>query len=111
MIVKICFLFLVTTESTSSTEDDLVPPPLPAKTRDSNDYSNLLNQIDAVNTVTLRNQVALFSKPLPNIPYTQIANSSYDTVDINRLISLDERKRPPTPPPKPARNPKSPTPL
>lgn len=96
---------LVTTDSTTS-EDDTIPPPLPAKTRDSNDYSNL--PISCVNIRETGNEnysiiVGRFPhRPLPAEP-NFISNSSYDYVDAQSLMEK-QRPRPPTPPPKPSRN-------
>lgn len=96
---------LVTTDSTTS-EDDSIPPPLPAKTRDSNDYSNLplacVNIQDSCGSENYSIVVGRWgNKPLPAEPIC-INNSSYDYVDAQTLI--ENRRRPPTPPPKPTRN-------
>lgn len=96
---------LVTTDSTTS-EDDTIPPPLPAKTRDSNDYSNL--PISCVNIRETGNENYSIivgrwgNRPLPAEP-NFISNSSYDYVDAQSLMEK-QRPRPPTPPPKPSRN-------
>ncbi|XP_065074251.1 dedicator of cytokinesis protein 1 isoform X2 [Ochlerotatus camptorhynchus] len=100
---------IITNDSTTS-EEDLVPPPLPMKTRDS-DYSNLpLNDSALHRRLTVASHY-VSCKPLPPIPTTVAINSSYDVVEMrnNSVIMIgspiyDERKRPPTPPPKPARN-------
>lgn len=111
---------IVTTDSTTS-EDD-IPPPLPVKTRDSSDYSNLPNSPNNNdNMATLRNTGKYKNKPLPAIPTTAVTqelssppppqtltvigavNQSYDYVETKNPC-LDDKRRPPTPPPKPARN-------
>ncbi|XP_058812929.1 dedicator of cytokinesis protein 1 isoform X3 [Topomyia yanbarensis] len=109
---------IITNGSTTS-EEDLVPPPLPLKTRDS-DYSNLPLNDSALHRRMLGAASHYVScKPLPPVPTaggstatsttTVVINSSYDVVETrnNHVIVIgayDERKRPPTPPPKPARN-------
>lgn len=99
----------MTTDSTTS-EDDSIPPPLPAKIRDSNcsdsDYSNLpiacVNIQDSCGNENYSIVVGRWgNKPLPAEPIC-INNSSYDYVDAQSLI--ENRRRPPTPPPKPTRN-------
>ncbi|XP_075145511.1 dedicator of cytokinesis protein myoblast city isoform X3 [Haematobia irritans] len=107
-----------TTDSTSA-EEDLIPPPLPAKTRDSTDFSSLNYSLDW-NT----SQFSLGGALSPNGTITRttscstttsIVNTSYEYVETkNFLISSssiantnnnsDDKKRPPTPPPKPSRN-------
>uniref|UniRef100_A0A1Q3FGS7 Putative signaling protein n=1 Tax=Culex tarsalis TaxID=7177 RepID=A0A1Q3FGS7_CULTA len=104
---------IITNDSTTS-EEDLVPPPLPVKTaassRDS-DYSNLpLNESALHRRLTGGGGPGshyITFKPLPPVP--TVINSAYDVVETrnNSVIvvgSYDDRKRPPTPPPKPARN-------
>ncbi|XP_021694043.1 dedicator of cytokinesis protein 1 isoform X3 [Aedes aegypti] len=101
---------IITNGSTTS-EEDLVPPPLPMKTRDS-DYGNVpLNESSLYRRTTSASHY-VSCKPLPPVP-TGIVNSAYDVVETrnNSVIVIssggiiyDERKRPPTPPPKPARN-------
>lgn len=84
----------VTTDSTS--EDDTIPPPLPAKSRELCDYSNLPPSDSSPNSAnnTLRSNRGKYkNKPLPAVPLT--VNQSYDYV---------EPRRPPTPPPKPSKN-------
>uniref|UniRef100_A0A1L8DMR3 Putative signaling protein n=1 Tax=Nyssomyia neivai TaxID=330878 RepID=A0A1L8DMR3_9DIPT len=93
---------IVTTDSTASDEDQ-IPPPLPAKTRDSTDYSNLPNDdsSNCGNRHTIRSSTS--NKPLPQLPI--VVNVNYEYVEArNFCIGNDERKRPPTPPPKPTRN-------
>ncbi|XP_055530559.1 dedicator of cytokinesis protein 1 isoform X2 [Wyeomyia smithii] len=107
---------IITNGSTTS-EEDLVPPPLPMKTRDS-DYSNIpLNDSALHRRLTGVGSHYVSCKPLPAVPNagettTVIINSCYDMVETrnNNVIVIgayDERKRPPTPPPKPARNSKT----
>ena len=103
-----------TTDSTS--EEDLIPPPLPAKTRDSTDFTSLNYSLDwnsnsfslgggaksPTGTITRTTSCTTTSSS------TSIVNSSYEYVEAKNFIitqtSLDDRKRPPTPPPKPSRN-------
>lgn len=99
-------LNLVTTDSTTS-EDDTIPPPLPAKTRDSNDYSNLpISSCVNIRETGNENYSIIVgrwgNRPLPAEP-NFISNSSYDYVDAQSLMEK-QRPRPPTPPPKPSRN-------
>lgn len=95
--------YLVTTDSTTS-EDDSIPPPLPAKTRDSNDYSNLpLTCVNIHDTSENYSVISRWSRPLPAEPMC-IANSSYDYVDVQSLMEKQRPRQPPTPPPKPSRN-------
>lgn len=113
---------IITNDSTTS-EEDLVPPPLPVKTatsRDS-DYSNLPLNDSALHrrlTGAAGSHYVTF-KPLPPVPGNNnnnnnsvVINSAYDVVEtrnnsvivIGSASGYDDRKRPPTPPPKPARN-------
>ncbi|XP_055923008.1 dedicator of cytokinesis protein 1 isoform X2 [Eupeodes corollae] len=80
-----------TTDSTS--EEDLKPPPLPAKTRDSSDFTSLTGGIDWT-------QSSSFSAMSP----TSIMNSTYEYVETTNPVLTDDKRRPPTPPPKPSRN-------
>lgn len=92
----------VTTDSTASEEDISVPPPLPAKSRESSDYSNLPNNDDN-NTGTISRSPGKYkNKPLPALP-TAAVNSSYDYVEARNFLHRGA-VRPPTPPPKPSRN-------
>uniref|UniRef100_A0A1I8NGF6 Signaling protein n=1 Tax=Musca domestica TaxID=7370 RepID=A0A1I8NGF6_MUSDO len=109
-----------TTDSTS--EEDLIPPPLPAKTRDSTDFSSLNYSLDWNNS-----SFSLGSALSPNgtitrgtscsTTTTSIVNTSYEYVETKNFhitssvvatntssVLLDDKKRPPTPPPKPSRN-------
>ncbi|XP_053947178.1 dedicator of cytokinesis protein 1 [Anastrepha ludens] len=92
-----------TTDSTS--EEDLIPPPLPAKTRDSTDFSSFTYNIDwnpnnfaftpvSPSTVT--------TTTTTTIQHTSITNNSYEYVEARNFMLTE--KRPPTPPPKPSRN-------
>lgn len=91
---------IVTTDSTTS-EDE--PPPLPVKTRESNDYSNLplspcsVSILDNMGNGSGNYSFVKLNKPLPAEPVT-----SYDYVDPLKLLE-NRRARPPTPPPKPSR--------
>lgn len=95
----------VTTDSTASEEDIAVPPPLPAKSRESSDYSNLPTNDD--NTGTIKQSPGKYkNKPLPALPTattTAANNSSYDYVEARNFLHRGT-VRPPTPPPKPSRN-------
>ncbi|XP_059611933.1 dedicator of cytokinesis protein 1 isoform X1 [Phlebotomus argentipes] len=94
---------IVTTDSTAS-DEDLIPPPLPAKTRDSTDYTNLPNEESNCGVPPRQNiRSSSSNKPLPQLPI--VVNVNYEYVEArNFCIGNDERKRPPTPPPKPTRN-------
>ncbi|XP_031633258.1 dedicator of cytokinesis protein 1 isoform X3 [Contarinia nasturtii] len=101
---------IVTTDSTTSEDDSIPAPPLPPKTRDSNDYSNLpitcVNIHDSCGSENYSIVVGRWghhNRPLPAEPLC-ISNSSYDYVDAQTLIENNKRPRPPTPPPKPSRN-------
>lgn len=87
----------MTTDSTS--EDDGVPPPLPAKTREHSDYSNLPIADNSAKNGTLPGS-KYKHKPLPDIP----SSTPYDMVDARNFAIDDRQRRPPTPPPKPSRN-------
>ncbi|XP_004537877.1 dedicator of cytokinesis protein 1 isoform X3 [Ceratitis capitata] len=98
-----------TTDSTS--EEDLIPPPLPAKTRDSTDFSSFTYSMDwnpnnfpslsplnaNINTITTNTTTTI-----QRTQHNSITNSSYEYVEARNFV-LSE-KRPPTPPPKPSRN-------
>ncbi|XP_031633257.1 dedicator of cytokinesis protein 1 isoform X2 [Contarinia nasturtii] len=97
-------------DSTTSEDDSIPAPPLPPKTRDSNDYSNLpitcVNIHDSCGSENYSIVVGRWghhNRPLPAEPLC-ISNSSYDYVDAQTLIENNKRPRPPTPPPKPSRN-------
>lgn len=95
----------VTTDSTTS-EDDSIPPPLPAKTRESSDYSNLPPTTIHDNLVHENYSIVIGkwgNKPLPAEPIC-IANASYEYVEGRNSCLSDDKRRPPTPPPKPSRN-------
>lgn len=105
VMLEILFIyFLVTTDSTTS-EDDSIPPPLPAKMRESNDYSNLpltchINDNSGSDNYSI--VVGRWgNRPLPAEPMC-ITNASYEYVEAR--ASYDDKRRPPTPPPKPSRN-------
>lgn len=85
----------MTTDSTS--EDDIIPPPLPVKTREHSDYSNLPNTDTILKNGTLT-RTKYKNRPLPDIPTT----TPYDMVEVKNL-QIDDKRRPPTPPPKPSR--------
>lgn len=85
---------------------------MPAKTRESSDYSNLPNsEHSPINQSTLPRKTyrclssgKYTNKPLPEIPNHAINNNCYDIVESFKSVSLEEKRRPPTPPPKPSRN-------
>lgn len=99
---------LVTTDSTTS-EDDSIPPPLPAKTRDSNDYSNLppsyTSIVECHGNVNYSIVTTKWTtkKALPAEP-NAVENASYEFVETRNSCLIDDKRRPPTPPPKPSRN-------
>ncbi|CAD7083698.1 unnamed protein product [Hermetia illucens] len=99
----------------SASEEDLIPPPLPAKTRDSIDYSSLSpndflrspNYIHNQNLTT--QQTTTMTWATSN--FTTISQSGkgqtsvYEYVEAKNFnICVDDKPRPPTPPPKPSRN-------
>ncbi|XP_037945652.1 dedicator of cytokinesis protein 1-like isoform X2 [Teleopsis dalmanni] len=89
-----------TTDSTS--EEDLIPPPLPAKTRDSTDFTSLNYSIDwNPNTFSIN---SLSPMGIITTTKTSIINTSYEYVEAKNFVITDDKKRPPTPPPKPSRN-------
>lgn len=98
----------VTTDSTAS-EDDTIPPPLPAKTRESNDYSNLPPTYTSIIECQGNENYSIVTakwttkRPLPAEP-NSIDNASYEYVEARNSISIDDKRRAPTPPPKPSRN-------
>ncbi|XP_067619455.1 dedicator of cytokinesis protein 1 isoform X2 [Eurosta solidaginis] len=95
-----------TTDSTS--EEDLIPPPLPAKTRDSTDFSSFTYSIDwnpnnfpmsplSTSTITTTTSTIIQQTQL-----NSITNNNYEYVEARNIVLAE--KRPPTPPPKPSRN-------
>lgn len=74
---------LGTTESTTS-EEDQIPPPLPAKQREA-DYCNLPDQYDRVKSASVPSTPLVWNK------------SVHPEFERNNDISIG---RPPTPPPK-----------
>lgn len=102
-------ILIGTTDSTTS-EEDSIPPPLPAKTRESNDYSNLPPAASNHHTdiACLENYSIVIGKwnhhkPLPAEP-NSIVNASYEYVETRNSTIFEDKRRPPTPPPKPSRN-------
>lgn len=84
-----------------------MPPPLPAKTRDSNDYSNLppaaVTHIEACSENYSIVVVNRSQRPLPAEP-NGVTNASYEFVEAKQVNVIEDKRRPPTPPPKPSRN-------
>ncbi|KAL9893363.1 dedicator of cytokinesis protein myoblast city isoform 3-T4 [Glossina fuscipes fuscipes] len=107
-----------TTDSTS--EEDLRPPPLPAKTRDSTDFSSLNCSLDWNPSSFSLNGTALSptgtitrnTNCSGHVTTTSIINTSYEYVEAKNFVitnmvvaaTNDDKRRPPTPPPKPSRN-------
>lgn len=105
-----------TTDSTS--EEDLIPPPLPAKTRDSTDFSSLNYSLDwnassfSLGGALSPNGTMTRNTTTCSTTSTSIVNTSYEYVETKNFlittcsspIANDDKKRPPTPPPKPSRN-------
>ncbi|KRG01267.1 dedicator of cytokinesis protein 1 isoform X1 [Drosophila mojavensis] len=103
-----------TTDSTS--EEDIRPPPLPAKTRDSTDFSSLTHSLDwnpngytmlnVLNSSTCTN--SSISMSTTTMTKTSITNATYEYVEATNFglpsISDASKPRPPTPPPKPSRH-------
>lgn len=99
-----------TTDSTS--EEDLIPPPLPAKTRDSTDFTSLNYSLDwnssSFSLGGAMSPTGTITRTTSCSTTTSIVNTSYEYVEAKNFIitstSVDDKKRPPTPPPKPSRN-------
>ncbi|KAM7361679.1 dedicator of cytokinesis protein myoblast city isoform 1-T2 [Cochliomyia hominivorax] len=96
-----------TTDSTS--EEDLIPPPLPAKTRDSTDFTSLNYSLDwnssSFSLGGAMSPTGTITRTTSHSTTTSIVNTSYEYVEAkNFIITVDDKKRPPTPPPKPSRN-------
>ncbi|XP_054081200.1 dedicator of cytokinesis protein 1 isoform X2 [Zeugodacus cucurbitae] len=85
----------------STSEEDLIPPPLPAKTRDSTDFSSFTYSMDfpitPLSPYTLTTVTTTTTQQ-----HTSISNGSYEYVEAKNFVLTE--KRPPTPPPKPSRN-------
>lgn len=101
---------LVTTDSTAS-DDDSLPPPLPIKTRESSDYSNLIsgnavasNSLEHENYSIVSSEKWLIRNTLNEME--TVENSNYEYVETRNSAIVDDKRRPPppTPPPKPSRN-------
>ncbi|EDV94993.1 dedicator of cytokinesis protein 1 isoform X2 [Drosophila grimshawi] len=97
-----------TTDSTS--EEDLRPPPLPAKTRDSTDFSSLTHSLDwnpngysMLSNVSI-NTSNIISSMTTTMTKTSITNTSYEYVEATNFSIDPSKPRPPTPPPKPSRH-------
>lgn len=110
LLLILIISFPVTTDSQTS-EEDLVPPPLPLKHRDS-DYGNIPEDSQYSSVKAIRgssDSYQFVDRPLPNTPGDHANNSHYEVLEIrNReVIFTNEakavKKSPPTPPPKPAR--------
>lgn len=102
----------------SNSEEDLQPPPLPAKTRDSTDFSNLNHSLSWNATKMTENILNIDKQAISATGTNSIINTSYEYVDtrnfiVNNItdallnIKYDKHRRPPTPPPKPSRNSKN----
>lgn len=109
--MQLIISILVTTDSTTS-EDDSIPPPLPAKSsrESSNDYSNLpssgisiLDNSNGNENYSIVTGRRGHNRPLPAEP-TCTTNASYEYVESKNPCLLDDKRRPPTPPPKPSRS-------
>lgn len=93
---------IATTDSTTSEEDN-IPPPLPVKTREGSDYSNLSNP--STETTPVRSSRPSFerqsniTKPAFALPHSASAGIEA----VNEVIYDVAKQRPPTPPPKPTR--------
>ncbi|KAG5670986.1 hypothetical protein PVAND_001211 [Polypedilum vanderplanki] len=112
---------IITTDSQTSEEDSLVPPPLPLKHRDS-DFGNLsledtlYSRAPSNRASTGSDRYHIFNRPLPAAPTHGsddfiASNSHYEVLEIrNReVIEATEakiigKKLAPQPPPKPVRN-------
>ncbi|XP_070136941.1 dedicator of cytokinesis protein 1 isoform X2 [Drosophila bipectinata] len=99
-----------TTDSTS--EEDIRPPPLPAKSRDSTDFSSLHSMDWAPNGYALLSQMSNTSSSsmstTTTLTKTSITNTTYEylqATNFSVVNAIDGSKpRPPTPPPKPSRH-------
>ncbi|XP_068155287.1 dedicator of cytokinesis protein 1 isoform X1 [Drosophila tropicalis] len=100
-----------TTDSTS--EEDIRPPPLPAKTRDSTDFTSLTHSLDwNPNGYAMLNALSNTSTSsittTTTMTKTSITNTTYEYLEATNfsLINAQDsnKPRPPTPPPKPSRN-------
>ncbi|KAL7025418.1 hypothetical protein ACKWTF_013468 [Chironomus riparius] len=114
---------IITTDSQTS-EEDLAPPPLPLKHRDS-DIGHLSLTDESQYSVAMRvsggSEDYFENRPLPALPnhdFTIHENSNnsshYEVLEIRNREVISEmearlsKKSPPIPPPKPSRNSKSP---
>lgn len=95
------FCFSVTTDSTTS-EEDAVPPPLPAKTRDSTDFSSAPPSFTCTmqcqgneNYSTVR--VNWERTKIPTSPIC-VDNATYEYVGLRDPYAYDDKRKPPTPP-------------
>ncbi|KAH8264463.1 hypothetical protein KR038_008866, partial [Drosophila bunnanda] len=95
-----------TTDSTS--EEDIQPPPLPAKARDSTDFSSLSQNMDwAPNGYAMLSTLNSTSSmsTTSTLTKTSITNTTYEYLEATNFTLVDGSKpRPPTPPPKPSRH-------
>lgn len=100
------FNFILVTTDSQTSEEDLLPPPLPAKHRDS-DYGNIPedSQYSSVKSIRGSDGYQFTDRPLPSTPGDSVSNSHYEVLEVkNReVIMTVVKKNPPTPPPKPAR--------
>lgn len=106
-------IHIETTDSTS--EEDIRPPPLPAKTRDSTDFSSLSHSLDwnpngytMLNVVSNSTSSTSSSMSTTTTIKTSITNTTYEYMEASNfnLSSIHDasKPRPPTPPPKPSRH-------
>lgn len=102
--IRVLFRLAVTTDSTTS-EEDSVPPPLPAKTRDSTDLSSFSPSFSCTIECPGNENYSIVKANWSSkkVPANQICveNASYEF--IRESFSYDDKRKPPTPPPKPNR--------
>lgn len=78
--------------------------------RESTDYTNLPSPYvsiqDGLGNENYSTVVGRWNnRPLPAEPITNIScNASYEYVETRSICSIEDKRRPPTPPPKPSRN-------
>lgn len=99
-------IFTVTTDSAASDEDS-IPPPLPLKTRDSSDYNNMPTVSAHIFTnLEQENYSIVVSDKWVNrtVHSSSMENATYEFVETRNSALIDDKPRPPTPPPKPCKN-------
>ncbi|XP_017848453.1 dedicator of cytokinesis protein 1 isoform X2 [Drosophila busckii] len=100
-----------TTDSTS--EEDIRPPPLPAKTRDSTDFSSLswnpntYSMLNVLGSNTTNSSSSISTTT--TMTMTSITNNTYEYLEATNYSLMTgfqdaSKPRPPTPPPKPSRH-------